>query len=339
MQNPLISVILPVYNSEKYIYSSINSILQQTFTQFELLILNDGSTDSSAEIINSFQDPRIRFFSHENIGLSATLNRGINLSRASLIARQDADDISHPSRFDLQFKYMENNPDCSLLGTAAQIIDTEKLLNRYVYPPKNDIDCKFELSFKNCFIHTSVIIRKSILNEVGLYSTSSDRSFVEDYDLWSRISLKSKVANLIDTLVYYRSLPDSLSKQNELQFNSCLINICSQNLCRTSGRSFIDPIPKSLASILYGPPFCFNGFPNFNQIDQLIFSISYAFKSSPNYNLIIREAWIRCIIYRIYWFVKCTPIKYILNLSSKKSNFLINFWQIIKEKFIFKRIQ
>ena len=336
MPNPLSSVILPVYNSEKYIYSSINSILKQTFTQFELLILNDGSTDASAEIIQSFQDERIRYFSHENIGLSATLNKGINLSRAPLIARQDADDISHPSRFDLQFTYMENNPDCSLLGTAAQIIDIDKLVNRYFYPPKDDIDCKFQLAFKNCFVHTSVMIRKSILNKVGSYSTMSDRSFVEDYDLWSRISINSKVSNLIDTLVYYRQLPDSLSKQNKLQYNSCLINICAQNLCWTSGRKLKDPIANSLASILYGPPFKFKGLPKFNEIDKLIFHISQLFKSSRNYHLIIREAWLRCILYRLYWLLKCTPIKYCFYFFYEKLNFIFKFWQILKEKYIFQ---
>ena len=338
MHNPLISVILPVYNSEKYIYKSINSILQQTFTKFELLILNDGSNDSSQEIINSFDDERIRLFSHENIGLAATLNKGINLSKSDLIARQDADDISHPNRLELQFIYRQNKPECNLLGTAAQISDGEKLVNRYMYPPLNDMDCKFQILFKNCFIHTSVMIRKSIFKKVGVYSLSKDRRFAEDYDLWSRIARLSKVSNLIDTLVYYRELPDSLSKQNNLDYNSCIINICSENINLISGRSRNDSIANSLASILYGPPITFKGLPNFIKIDLLIVNIAKAFHSSPHYKFIIRDLLITTFIYRFYWLLKCTPIKYLFRFVSNHFSFIIKIWHIFKEKYVFRRV-
>ena len=339
MNNPLISVILPVYNSEKYIFSSINSILKQTFTQFELLILNDGSNDTSNEIINSFKDKRIRFFFHENIGLSNTLNKGINLSRAPLIARQDADDISHPRRLELQFKYMQMNPECSLLGTAAQIIDGDHLVNRYLFPPKDHIDCKYKLLFENCFVHTSVMIRKSILQTVGFYSISNERRFAEDYDLWSRISEVSTVSNLIEILVYYRDIPDSLSKQNNLHFNSCVINISAQNLSLFTGRNLNDPIAKSLASIMYGPPFSFKGLPNFIQIDLLIFKITNLLKSSKNYHSILREAFIRCLIYRFYWLIKCTYISYIFKILKSKFKFSFKFWKILKDKYMFTKFR
>ena len=337
MKTPLISVILPVYNSEKYLYQSINSILNQTFLQFELLILNDGSNDSSLEIINSFNDQRIRIFSHKNIGLSATLNKGINLSRSFFIARQDADDISLPQRLDLQFKYMQNHPECNLLGSAAQIIEVDRYVNRYICPPIADIDCKFQLLFKNCFIHSSVMIRKSVLSKVGFYSTKTDRSFAEDYDLWSRISRTSKVSNLGETLVYYRELPDSLSRQNNLKFNSCVINICSQNIALISGRSLNDPIANVLASILYGPPFAFTGLPNFIGIDILIFNLGKLFKSSLNYKLILRELVVMSLIYKLHWLLKCTPIKYIFNPVCQKYKFIFKLWHLAKERYFLKR--
>ena len=338
MKNPLISVILPVYNSEKYLYKSIDSILKQTFTEFELLILNDGSSDSSEEIINSFDDERIRIFSHENMGLSATLNKGINLSRSNLIARQDADDISCPNRLEFQFNYMSNNYKCNLLGTSAQIIETDQIVNRFIRPPLDDLDCKFQLLFKNCFVHSSVMFRKSILKTVGLYSLNQDRRLAEDYDLWSRISRISKVSNLIDTLVYYRELPNSLSKQNSCEYNSCVIKICSENLSLLSGSSLNDSEANTLASILYGPPFAFKGFPNFFKIDLLIFNISKAFRNSTNNNFISRDLIIMSFIYKIYWLFKCTPMKFILKVIKIHFKFILKIWYIFKEKFVFKRV-
>ena len=232
---------------------------------------------------------------------------------------------------------MQNNPECNLLGTAAQIIDEEKIVKRFLYPPTQDIDCKFQLLFKNCFIHTSVMIRKSVFKSVGLYSVNSDRKFAEDYDLWSRISRISVVSNLSDILVYYRQHSDGLSKQNNFKFNSCVINICAQNICLALNLDLNDPTANSFASILYGPPFRFQGLPNFVRIDSLIFKLSKLFKSSQNYLSISREAFIRCLMYRLYWLLKCTFLRYILTLFVNKSH--LSFWHVLKDKYIFPKFK
>src|SRR4051812_15533497 len=118
---PKISVLLPVYNAEPYLKEAIDSVLQQTFADFELIIINDGSKDRSADIIKSYTDKRILFIDQENIGLSATLNKGIALARGEYIARQDNDDISRPERFRKQVTYLDAHPRTMLLGTAAEI--------------------------------------------------------------------------------------------------------------------------------------------------------------------------------------------------------------------------
>src|SRR5688500_9607984 len=121
--SPIISVVLPVYNSENYIKEAIDSILNQTFKDFELIIINDGSVDRSAEVIQAIKDSRIVYVDQQNSGLAATLNRGIQMARGKYIARQDNDDISIPERLDMQVNFMENNPGVALLGTCAEIID------------------------------------------------------------------------------------------------------------------------------------------------------------------------------------------------------------------------
>ena len=126
MVGPRITVLMPVYNAERHLREAIDSILAQSFKPFEFLIIDDGSTDRSASIIASYRDERIRFFRNEtNLGISATLNKGIALSSCELIARMDADDISHPQRLQKQFGFMKRNPACALLSTWARVVNED----------------------------------------------------------------------------------------------------------------------------------------------------------------------------------------------------------------------
>src|SRR5690349_9241462 len=126
MTKPVFTVLMPVYNGEKYLREAIDSILAQTLTDFEFLIIDDGSKDRSVDIIKSYADPRINLVKNEvNLGISKTLNRGIEIAAAEFIARMDADDISHPTRLQKQYDYLIKNPECALLSTWAKMI-TEK---------------------------------------------------------------------------------------------------------------------------------------------------------------------------------------------------------------------
>jgi glycosyltransferase involved in cell wall biosynthesis len=210
----MVSVLLPVFNAEKFLRESIDSILGQTFRDFELLILNDGSTDGSDKIIKSYQDNRIRYFAHSNMGLSATLNKGLSLARGQFIARQDADDISHPERFEKQLKFFDNNPDCGLVGTWADVIKNSASSPGFLKHPTKPEDINFFLIYNNPFVHTSIMMRKCCVEQVGLYTSLRDRQ-PEDYELWLRFSKFFKMANIPELLVSYREVPTGISGTQE----------------------------------------------------------------------------------------------------------------------------
>ena len=142
---PAISVLLPVYNGSPYLAEAIDSILNQTRNDFELIILNDGSKDNSAGIVHEYDDPRIRYYEHENIGLAATLNRGIGVSAGAFIARQDQDDISRPERFARQMTYLAAHPECVLVGTWADIWSENRGTERTLRHPTDNALIKLEL--------------------------------------------------------------------------------------------------------------------------------------------------------------------------------------------------
>ena len=203
MTNPKVSVLMSVYNGERHLLDSIDSILAQTFTDFEFIIINDGSTDTTGEILRSYADPRIKIVDQENVGLTKSLDKGIAMASGVYIARQDADDLSVKERFEKQVAFMDSNPAVALLGAQAVIIDVEGKAIAHCYHPTSSEFLKWRLLFRNTFIHTSVMIRRSLLEERGLsYNPVFIRS--QDYDLWERINEEASVANLSEDLVYYR---------------------------------------------------------------------------------------------------------------------------------------
>jgi glycosyltransferase involved in cell wall biosynthesis len=213
MQGPLVSVILPVYNGEKTIKRAVESILSQTYTSFELIIINDGSSDRTLGILDSFHDERIRVLHQENMGIVASLNRGIQVSAGKYIARMDADDFAMPDRLKKQVEFMRNNPAVGVLGTAVKIVytdGTERIRRR----PPNTTSIRKNI-VKICpFCHSSVMIRRKVFDEVGTYDVSKDGSkklLVEDYDLWVRVLAAGyDMANLPDVLMTYYREPDSI---------------------------------------------------------------------------------------------------------------------------------
>jgi len=207
---PLISVILPVYNGALYLREAIESILNQTYTNFEFIIINDGSKDNSEEIIKSYNDNRIIYISQKNIGLAATLNIGIKISKGKYIARMDQDDISLPERFEKQIDFLEKNKDYDILGTWAKIFP-DKTNKRFHKHPTDNIKLKYFLLFNNPFVHSSVMIRKSVFEKIGLYSEDKNRQPPEDYELWSRIARVSKIANIPEVLLNYREVSTGMS--------------------------------------------------------------------------------------------------------------------------------
>ncbi|MGC1241982.1 MAG: glycosyltransferase [Chryseosolibacter sp.] len=206
MVTPRVTVLMPVYNASAYLREAIDSILSQSFKPFEFLIIDDGSSDDSADIISSYTDPRIRFVSNErNLGITPTLNKGIALASCELIARMDADDISHPQRIQKQFGFMKRNPDCALLSTWARVITEDKKLIRLERYRSNFY--YYNLTFECWMYHPTIMFRKSAVEEAGMYAMP----YSEDYDLFWRMSTQYRVANLAEALVDYRISSTSLN--------------------------------------------------------------------------------------------------------------------------------
>ena len=212
-----ISVIMPAYNAEKYINEAIDSILAQTFTDFEFIIIDDGSTDSTCAIVESYSDSRIRFFKNEhNLGVAATLNRGLDLARGEYIARMDADDISLPTRFEKQAAYMDEHPDVVVLATNVRIIGK----NIKAWPSSHtNAELKVDMLFNCCLCHPTVMMRADIIrhNQI-LYDDSFNK--MEDYELWDRLIQKWDFACLRNIEYLYRIHGSQVSKvKNDELFN------------------------------------------------------------------------------------------------------------------------
>lgn len=211
---PLISVLLPTYNCELYIKEAVDSILNQTYSNFEFLIIDDCSTDNTISILKEYQDSRIKLIlKPKNTGYTNSLNYGISIANGKYIARMDGDDISLPTRFEKQVKFLENNPDVVLCGTQYKIIGKNKI----VTVPENHEDIKYELLQNSAFGHPTVMMRKSALDQLP-FVYNAEREPAEDYDLWTRLLLIGNLYNLQEVLLQYRIHDSQVSsKRNEKQ--------------------------------------------------------------------------------------------------------------------------
>lgn len=215
-ENPLVSVVMPVYNAEKYLREAINSILSQTYTNFEFIILNDGSTDSSAEIVRSYDDPRIVFIDNKkNAGLVAVLNQGLDLAHGEYIARMDSDDISLPKRFEKQVRFLQRHKSVGILGTFFHIFgNIDRIEKKKRYP-------KLSHMLETCPVgHPTVMIRKSVLDEYNL-RYDPHYKHAEDYELWTRAIQFTRIANLPQVLLNYRWSGDNVSVKHEQEQLKC----------------------------------------------------------------------------------------------------------------------
>lgn len=200
---------MSVYNGEKYLTEAIDSILQQTFTDFEFLIINDASEDNSVNIITSYKDHRIKLVhNQENLGLAKSLNKGIKLSQGKYIARMDADDISLPERLKIQYTFMEENPNIGVCGSwvIQKKVSGEQIAKCAEYHE----DIIANMLFNNCIAHPTAFIRKDIIIHHQQFYNENFRSS-QDYEYWVRLSRFCCLYNLQRPLVNYRKHEESVS--------------------------------------------------------------------------------------------------------------------------------
>ncbi len=209
---PIISVLMPAYNAAAYIREAIDSILTQTFTDFEFVIINDGSTDTTEEIILSYSDERIKYYANEsNMGIVKTLNRGIDLCRGKYIARMDADDVSLPNRLEKQVHRLEANPQIVACGTLYAIYGDQRQTPVDVATDVQDI--RYDMAIYCQFAHSTMMIRKDILEQYKL-RYREEYKCAEDYKLWTELLQYGDMINIPEVLGYIRQCEEGISISN-----------------------------------------------------------------------------------------------------------------------------
>lgn len=196
--SPALSIVLPVYNEEARVVAAIDQLRRQTYEDFEIILVNDGSQDRTAEIARSIDEPRLKVFDIEHSGLASALNEGIRRSCAPLIARQDADDDCVVNRLEVQLGFLSDHPEVGVLGSGASI--TEEISGRITQfrPPADDCEIKRALPWRNPMVHSSVVMRRRVAETVGFYRCDT---IWEDYDLWLRLRDRTAFANIDQPLV------------------------------------------------------------------------------------------------------------------------------------------
>jgi glycosyltransferase involved in cell wall biosynthesis len=210
MNSPKVSILMPAYNCGAYIAESIESVLNQTFTQFYLVIVDDGSTDETSAIIRSYKDDRIKLVSRKNGGVSAALNTGLNYIETEYTARFDADDVCYPQRIQRQFEFLETHPDYIMVGSDADYMSDE---GEYLFTYRNightDVEIKERINTYCPFIHSTVMFRTENVKKLGGYEVKAHT--FEDYFLWKRLIVTGRVYNFEEPLIRVRFNPASVT--------------------------------------------------------------------------------------------------------------------------------
>jgi hypothetical protein len=281
--HPTISVVMTVYNGGRYLDEAVESICRQTFADFEFLIVNDGSTDHTADVLSRHaeKDPRIRVITQPNRGLVAALNAGCAAARGEWIARMDADDVSLPDRFEKQMNFLRAHPEIGVLGGASQFIENGELVDMYERPPLQHRDILDVFARGNPVVHPSMVIKRAAFEAVGGYRPLFVAA--EDVDLWLRLAERCELANLEDIVIHRRRHSEEASFRRVAQ--TSLLALAARHSARIRRRMGRDPLttltvisPRTLMSVgvaaaeieaelLHSPPYRANLLINRRECD------------------------------------------------------------------------
>ena len=282
LNSPKVSVVMPVYNCEKYVGKAIESILNQTFGDFEFIIIDDGSVDGSADILARYQqiDSRIQLYHQENQGIDSSRNRGCGLARGKYIAVMDSDDISLPERFAKEVSYMETHPEIGVLGSWSQVIDGDDrvLRGRNVRSPTSPRVMGWFLLFTSCVDHSSVMMRRELVEKLGFYQ-------MMDYDLYARANNITQIANLPGVLLQYRVWEGNDTKRNLQTNTQNVVKIMYSQMVQLLGPDVPAEAVMTLRQVQFG--LFLNTPDSIQQIDQadnLIHQLYRAYLRSNSLN-------------------------------------------------------
>jgi glycosyltransferase involved in cell wall biosynthesis len=325
-QAPLVSIVLPVYNGEKYLTASLDSVIAQTYQNWELVIINDGSTDDTENLILDYQDKRIKYLPNDsNRGIIFSLNKGLQESSGVYIARLDADDIALPYRIAKQVEFLSENLDYAMCGSYFQTIDSNGRLLKNVAFPANNRDAQSYLLLHNCFCHSAIMMRSNIAKELKY-----DEKFqvCEDYDLWYRISRTGKILNLPVFATMYRVHDNNMStRKSEIMFAH--VNKINKRILDDLGIGYSDSeLAAHSNALCYNAAF-FRLQDNMNILENWMVKLYSYLKINGNYNAdlcyeILIEKWIVITYntrnYKKIFFNKLMPVHpliYMKNVARK----------------------
>jgi len=248
--SPTISVLIPVWHAVRFLPAALDSVLAQTFVDFEVIAIDDGTRDGSAEVLAAFaaRDGRVRVMRQENRGIVASLNRALELARAPFVARMDHDDLSRPDRFAKQIAYLQQHPEVSAVSGAMDVIDQDGTYLRTDAFPTLPAAVGSELLYRNCVCHPAVMARTEAVRKVGGYRKNAQ--LAEDYDLWLRLSEVGQMANLPDVLLSYRLHPIRMSTQGYIAQE--LAVLAARGAARQRRRGNPDPLASPDANFPLG---------------------------------------------------------------------------------------
>lgn len=249
MNTPKVSVLMSVYNGERYLGEAIDSILNQTFTDFEFVIIDDASTDSTAAILDSYPDARlVRLKNETNLGLTQSLNRGLAVVRGEYVARMDADDISLPERLAKQVNYLDTHPEVGVVGAQVNFIDTEGRSLGPVTYPTDPLLIDWTMLLSNRLWHPLAMFRRDLVQTLGGYN--QDFAFAQDYDLWLRLRQVAQIRLLPDFLLKYRAHANSASTERFVEQERCLAAIVRQHTGPLLSRPLTDELIFAMRQLL-----------------------------------------------------------------------------------------
>ena len=233
--SPRVTVLVPVRNGQRWIRESLVSLATQTYRDFEILLIDDGCTDSSLEIAESMGIPELRVTKGPEQGLARALSQGVVESRGSLIARQDADDISEPNRLERQVRHLDEHPNCVAVGSWAREISESGTVTGILKAPVNDRAARVRALLFSPLIHPSVMMRRSVVLSVGNYQSPGTAPYAEDYDLWSRLLQVGVIHSLPETLIRYRQSAMGITTTGAKEIAESSSHIAAANLARSLG--------------------------------------------------------------------------------------------------------